>query len=63
MNEKTEIKTFIKKSLIVTLCIGVLLYLFVPRYEFFDKTHRGDRISGKSEYYFSYAGTRKWREE
>jgi hypothetical protein len=48
-----HIKEFIIKVSFVTFCLGVLLYLFYPCYEFIDETHRVNTITGRVDYYES----------
>lgn len=43
---------FIKRSVVVTLCIGSLLYFFYPRYEFIESKIRCNRVTGDVDRYY-----------
>lgn len=41
---------FIIKSIIITICLIILSFFWVPRYEFVSTNCRGNHITGKVEY-------------
>lgn len=47
---------FCAKALFVTFCVGMLLYLFLPRYHFFENGRCGDMVTGEVRSYGS-----RWR--
>ena len=53
---------FIARTLVITACIWLLLYLFLPRYEFLDQNHRCDRIKGTVEWYSNQSYNKGWHE-
>lgn len=53
---------FINRCVCITICVLVVLYCFFPRYEFLDKGHRADRISGKVESYSHEFYNKGWHE-
>lgn len=55
-----QLKDFIIKCVVITLCVWLILYLFYPRYEFFDDTHRANKITGRVEYYSDRSFDKGW---
>lgn len=55
-------RDFILKSAVITACIFLLLYCFVPRYHFFDRSHRANVITGQSEQYIDTGTKSRWKE-
>jgi hypothetical protein len=57
-----QLDEFIKKLILITLCIWLLLYLFFPKYQFIDCEHRVNILNGKSEHYSNRSWDRGWHE-
>lgn len=55
-----QLKEFITRVAFVAFCIGVLLHLFYPRYEFIDARHRCNTVSGAVEEYSNCSYNRGW---
>lgn len=55
------LKEFMIRTAFVTLCAGTLLYLFYPRYQFFDATTSGDVVNGHVYYWENYSSYHGWK--
>lgn len=47
-----RLSDFSKRCLMGTFCLALLMYFFYPKYEFLDSTHRVNKVTGSSEYYY-----------
>jgi hypothetical protein len=46
LKEYDSLKNFVYKVAFTTFCVWIILYNFYPKYEFIDKEHRYNKITG-----------------